>query len=355
MIGKGLSVRNHPTIIDVARLAGVSKSTVSRVLQGNQASVSVEARRSVLHAIQALGYEHNAVARNLRTARTNLIMLILPDIANPFWPGVARGLQDVMEKAGYSVVFANSDWDAQHETMFLNTARRNRFAAIAINPTAVSAAALRTVGVPTVILGLRDGYPDFDMVGSDTFGGVLEALTHLYELGHRRIGFIQGHHQSGRGQARARGYQVFLRSHNLPVDETLIATASYDLAGGRQAAQILLHLPDRPTAIFASNDILAMGAMQVAHTVGLRVPDDLSIVGMDDIYPAAMTAPALTTMAKDKYATGRQAAHFLLERLEGKAPAEARRHIVPCTLVVRGSTGVLGDTVTGRQGDGVMG
>lgn len=330
---------SRPTIIDVARHAGVSKSTVSRVLQGSSAAVKEETRQVVLDAIDAIGYEHNAIASSLRTDRTNMILLAIPDITNPFWPEVARGLQDAVEKAGYSVVFANSDWDPQREDTFLRMARRNRFDALAINPTGVSVKTLLASHMPTVIMGLRNDYPGFDMVGSDSYGGTLQALEHLYCLGHRRIGLIQGRQDRDRGYARYNGYVEFLKSHGMDLDPALIVVRPFDLAGGRQAAQALLALDHPPTAIFAANDILAIGAMQAAHEAGLHVPTDLSIMGMDDIYSAATTMPALTTLAKAKYEIGRQAAIFLLDRLDNRGSVAPRRQEISCQLIERGSTG----------------
>ena len=191
----------RPTIIDVARQAGVSKSTVSRVLQGD-ALVSLRSQNAVREAILQLGYEQNAVASSLRTERTWMVMLATPDITNPFWSTVARGAQDHLEAAGYSVVFANS--------------------------------------MPTVVLGMRNDLQHFDTVGSDSFGGVMLALDHLYALGHRRIGFIRGQHKSGRGQSRHQAYQTFLQQKGLLYDPALVAEVPYELERGYQAACRLL-------------------------------------------------------------------------------------------------------------------
>lgn len=330
--------RSKPTIIDVARLAGVSKSTVSRVLQGTATSVKAETRLAVTRAIKNLGYEHNAIARSLRTRRTQIVMAIAPDITNPFWPEVIRGLQDVMRQADYSVVSGNSDWDPTSEKRLIQTARQNRFDAIAINPTAISSRELRALGIPVVILGVREDIANIDTVGSDSFGGALEALTHLHRLGHRRIGFIRGQPRSGTGRARYDAYKEFLRRFRLPSDQSLVVQVPFDRESGRQAMQTLLNLARPPSAVFASNDILAIGAMEAVHAAGLRVPDDISIIGMDDIYVASMTTPPLTTMAKAKYETGRRAAELLLERLAGSAPRQARRVVLPCALIERGST-----------------
>lgn len=327
----------RPTIIDVARQSGVSKSTVSRVLQGD-AFVSKQSQLAVQQAIKHLGYEQNAVARSLRTERTWLVMLTVPDITNPFWASVSRGVQDCMEMAGYSVVLANSDWDVEREQNFLKTARRNRFDALLINPTVVTNHELLGTGVPSVILGMRSDIKDFDNVGSDTSGGTQLALSHLFELGHRRIGFIRGQHKSGRGLARQQAYEDFLQRHSLPYEASLVVEAPYELERGYQAAGRLLNQALPPSAIFAANDLLAIGAMHAAHERGLALPNDLSIIGMDDIPAAAMTFPGLTSVAKPPYEIGRQAATFLLERIEGSAPTKPRCVFMPCRLVVRGST-----------------
>jgi DNA-binding LacI/PurR family transcriptional regulator len=325
------------TIIEVARAAGVSKSTVSRVLLG-RTHVKEETKTLVLSTIEQLGYERNDLASSLRTDRTRMVMLATPDITNPFWPEVARGLQDTIEQHGYSVVLANSDWDGERERRFLSTARRNRFDAVAINPAVVSERELIAHGTPIIILGLRDDFSGLDMVGSDSYDGTLQALEHLHELGHRRIAFIRGKHRSGRGHARHRAYNDFLHRYVLPFDPSLVIEVPFDLAGGQRAAETLLRRPDRPTAIFASNDVLAIGAMQKARLLGLDIPGDLAIIGMDDIYAAATTSPPLTTMAKAKYETGMWAARFLLDRIDGAAPIAPRRRVIPCRLVVRGST-----------------
>jgi DNA-binding LacI/PurR family transcriptional regulator len=267
-----------------------------------------------------------------------MIMLVTPDITNPFWAEIARGLQDTIELDGYSVVLANSDWDAAREQRFLSTARRNRFDAIAINPAGVSERELQNHGTPIVILGLRDDFSGLDMVGSDSYSGTRQALDYLYELGHRRIAFIRGKHRSGRGHARHRAYNDFLHHYGLPFDPSLVVEAPFDLAGGQSAAQTLLQRHDHPTAIFAANDVLAIGAMQTARQLGIEIPAALSVVGMDDIYAASTTIPPLTTAAKAKYEIGAWAARFLLDRINSTAPIAPRRQVIPCRLVVRGST-----------------
>jgi len=330
-------MKRRPTIIDVAKLAGVSKTTVSRVIS-DDSNVRDETRRRVRTAIETLGYEQNTVASSLRTDRTNIIMLAIPDITNPFWPDVARGVQDVMDREGYAVVFANSDWHGEREKMFLQMARRGRFDGIVINPVKVTNAELLATDIPTVLVGSNDEYPDFDTVGSDSYGGTQLALQHLFSLGHRRIGLIRGQSFHRSRRSRLAGYLDFLREHDIPLDERLIVDVPFERTAGSRAMQQLLALSQPPSAVFTANDILAIGALQAAHEAGLRVPQELSIVGMDDIFAASTTMPPLTTIMKPKFQNGQKAARFLLDRIRDQGPEQPRRHISPCHLQKRGST-----------------
>ena len=332
-------MKRRPTIIDVAEKAGVSKTTVSRVVTGDGARVRDETRQQVMKAIEELGYTHNAVASSLRTDRTNIIMLAIPDITNPFWPAVARGVQDVMEVGGYAVVFANSDWDAQREHMYLEMARRNRFDAVLINPVRVSNDELISTHLATVVIGSHEVYPDFDTVGSDSHGATLMALEHLYELGHHRIGLIRGRRQSRPGHSRLLGYEDFFKKKGQEIDNELVVQVPFDERGGRQGLERLLCLSQPPTAVLTANDILAIGAMQAVHEANMKIPEQLSIVGMDDIPAASATTPPLTTVAKPQYEMGRQAAKYLLDLLLERPVPGPRRHLFTCELQRRGSTG----------------
>ncbi|MCP4167724.1 MAG: LacI family transcriptional regulator [Chloroflexi bacterium] len=334
-------MKRRPTIIDVALQAGVSKTTVSRVIGSEADLVREETRNRVLDAIETLGYQHNAVARSLRTDRTNIIMLAIPDITNPFWPGVARGVQDVMDSEGYAVVFANSDWNGPREALFLQMAARNRFDGILINPIQISNDTLKSTGIPTVILSSSEEYPDFDCVGSDSYGGTRLALEHLFAQGHRRIGLISGQRQQRSGHSRRSSYTDFLNSHSLPEDKRLIVDTPFDQAGGFNAMQQLLDLPEPPTAVCAANDILAIGALRAALESGLKIPRLLSIVGMDDIFASSTTTPPLTTVVKSKNRIGQLAAHFLIDRIRGLDHLQPRHHLIPCILQLRGSTAPL--------------
>jgi len=320
----------QPTIKDVARLAGVSKTTVGRVINGEEQRVAEATRERVLAAIAMLGYERNIIASSLRTDQTLMIALSIPDITNPFWPEVARGVQDACEAHGYTIALLNSDWDAKREIAHLQTVRRNRFDGLLINPIRITNAELRALKTPAVLLGSGEAFPDFDSVGSDSAGAVATALEHLIALGHTRIGLIAGISQRNRPDTRYHGYVEVLLRHGLPLDQDLIVRCSYSQAEGFAAMRRLLSVPHPPTAVLAGNDILAIGALIAAREAGLTVPRDLSIIGIDDIQAASTTSPPLTTVAKPKYEIGVQAANLLLARIRGLGPD------TPCHLLLQG-------------------
>lgn len=327
----------RPTIIDVARLAGVSKATVARVVNGQSDIVSEETRQRVMSAVSQLAYERNAVAGSLRTDKTFMVALSIPDITNPYWPEVARGVQDTLEAQDYAVMTVNSDWNSDRELNYLKLVRRSRFDGLIINPASITNSRFQELNIPVVLLGTGDHYAGYDAVGSDSESGQLEALNFLYQLGHRRIGLITGFSMRGRMMIRYNSYVSFLAQHALRLDKHLIVHGDFTIQGGTDAMTQLLALPEPPTAVFAANDILAIGALQGAHASGRRVPDDVSIVGMDDIYAAATTSPPLTTVRKPKYETGAEAARLLLARLNGDQ-SPAKNHKLACVLVERGST-----------------
>ena len=342
-LSSGYLVSKLPTIVDVAKLAGVSKATVGRVVNGQDDIVSAPTRLRVLDAIDQLGYERNAVAGSLRTSKTYMIALVIPDITNPFWPAVARGVQDTLEKYNYTVVTVNSDWDASTEAKYLKMVRSNRFDGVIINPTDASVAETNELDIPVVILGNSFSYPEYDSVGSDSASGVETSLEYLFELGHRRIGLISGLSVRRKVKTRYHSYLSFLARHQLQLDEDLVVYGDFTIAAGADAMRTLLNLPNPPTAVFAANDILAIGAMQTAQELGWHIPEDISIIGMDNILASEVTSPPLTTVAKPKYEIGAQAAKLLLEQLqhpEKHSTVLGKAHKLPCTLVKRGSVAI---------------
>lgn len=326
----------RPTINDVAALAVVSKVTVSRVLNGQTKHIREETRDRVRQVANELGYEPSITAAALRTNRSYTVTLIIPDITNPIWPAVARGVQHVARGAGYSVVLANADWDEGAEHEYVAMARRASMDGILLNAARLTNDELLKIGIPTVIIGSHSIFPDFDQVGIDTERGSADAVRYLAGLGHRRIAIITPLALNS-GQKRLRGFLDGLVANGLTERPEYLIDAPYTREGGDGATRMLLALPEPPTAIFASNDQLAIGALAAARDVAVRVPEDLSIVGLDDIDAASVTSPPLTTLRRPQYEYGETAMRFLLERMTGAGPTVPRRLLYPCEMVVRGS------------------
>ena len=325
-----------PTIIDVAKLAGVSKATVARVLNGQEDLVKEATRERVNSAAKELGYVRNAIAGSLRTDRTYVVALSIPDITNPFWPEVARGVQDATEAKGYTTVIVNTDWKSDREQSMLEMVRRNRFDGLIINVVNTPIADLENLHIPIVLLGASKHYPTVSSVGSDTAGGTKEALQYLYELGHRRIALISG--LSHRHSIRDESYIAFHAHYNLPIDADLVIECDFTREAGYTAMQQLLSVKNPPTAVFTANDSIAIGALKAAKTMSWRVPQDISIIGMDDIYASTVTSPELTTIAKPKYDIGVNAARILLKCIEDKSKITPEKLTMNCKLIVRAST-----------------
>jgi LacI family transcriptional regulator len=327
------------SIKDVGRVAGVSISTVSHVLNRTR-YVSPALRTRVEAAVADLGYRHNGLARGLRTRRTETVGLIIPDVSNPYYPQLARGVQDAADAAGFAVFVCNSDRRPDNEARLL--------------------AALARYQQPVVLVGSRidaTHVPGADVVQMAPEGG-RTAVAHLLQRGHRRIGLIAGPPRGGGAPgegtgdrpAKSGGYFAALADAGIAPDAALLVSGDYTRAGGRAAMERLLALPPgrRPTAVFAGNDLMAIGALLALRAAGLGVPGDVAVVGYDDIPEAAVTCPALTTVAVPKYEMGRVAADLLLARIAHRrgaaggtvpgAPPAPRRVVLPCRLTVREST-----------------
>ena len=355
------SAVEEASIKDVSRTAGVSISTVSHVLNGTR-FVSPELTRRVHAAVTQLEYRQNDLARSLRTRQSYALGLVIPDVSNPYYPQIARGVQDAAAAAGYWVFLCNSDRKPESEVRLLAALEQRRADGVILDgsgPDPVLLAALRRATVPIVLVGSRIDEADMDVVTVAANGGY-EAVRHLIARGYRRIALIAGPPVPGPGQrrpAKARGYLQALEEAGLPPDPALIVEGDYTREGGAAAMRRLFSLPQQPDAVFAGNDLMAIGALMAARAAGRRVPDDLAIIGYDDIPEAAVTSPALTTVAVPKYEMGRAAARMLLDRLQTRgveseldgtpdtAPGTAsgtairpRRVVLPHRLVLRETT-----------------
>lgn len=329
-----------PTIRDVARAANVGQATVSRVLNSS-GYVKPETRERVLQAAKELGFTPNQVARSLVRKRTATVGLVIPDITNPFFPAVTRGVEDAASEAGFTVFLCNTDNDPVMEAQDVKKLRERMVDGLIFVGTTDRhdlVETLITEGVPVVITDRQLVDLDVDTVLVDNALGALAACRHLVELGHTRIAHAAGHSLTRTGRDRCAGYRMALEEAGLPYDEALVASGDFTLQSGYRVAQILLGRSPRPTAIFAANDLMAMGVLRAVFEAGLSVPDDLSVVGFDDIQLAGLVKPGLTTVRQPAYEMGRTAMNMLLERITGSAMDGGRNHTFQPELVLRGTT-----------------
>ncbi|HCM25857.1 MAG: hypothetical protein A2Z99_06455 [Treponema sp. GWB1_62_6] len=331
-------------IHEVARIAGVSKSTVSRVISDKGGSVSPKAAAAVNEAIARLGYTRNTFAAGLRNARSYLALVVVPDIANPFWSEIVRAVQDRLEGEGYSVVVGNTDWSEDRELAYLKLFGTGRFDGLIINSVTDDVDLILEAGIPAVLIGERSETAQIDTVGTATHQAATLALQYLYDQGHRRIAVVTSETGSERFLSRRyTAYKDFIQAKGLELDPELVFTAHLSAEGGERLTRELLSLPgwkDRIDAVFCGNDILAISIQNSLRAAGVVPGKDLSIIGMDDIPAAALTWPALTTIRKPRAEMGRMAAELLMKKI-GDPSRTPEKHLYPGTLVIRDSVAHL--------------
>jgi LacI family transcriptional regulator len=329
--------RSRATIIDIARLAGVSKSTVSLVLKQSRL-VREETRVRVQAAMEALGYVYNRSAANLRKAQPNIVGMVISDLMNPFFTELAVGIEDALDRAGYIPLLANTGEDAERQTRVLQSIAEQGVAGIIISPTDRSDPAtlidIARTGVPIVTTMRRLEESGLPYVGQDNYAGELTAVEYLISLGHRRIAFLGGYGTMATQRERVSGYRAALAAHAIVFDPALVCEGYPNRDGGSAAVAAALALPHPPTAAVCFNDMAAIGAIREVARRGLRVGRDFSIVGFDDIAEAQHTAPPLTTVTAETKRLGGKAAGFLLDLIAG-APVPAAPVLGETRLIIR--------------------
>lgn len=324
------------TIVDVAERAGVSKSLVSLVMRGSP-RVGEESRRAVMDAASELGYRPNAVARSLARRSSTVIGCVLSDLHNPFFADVADGIEESAVKGGYRAILSAGFLEPEREAAAVETLLQLQADGLIMlgpmMPISRIEAAARNVAV--VVVGLRTRARWLDSVCNDDEAGAAAVVDHLVELGHERIAHIHAG-SAGGSRGRRRGYEVAMVRHGLGAHVRSVRGA-FTEAGGVRAMRSIIESDDLPTAVFVANDLAAMGALEALHAAGLRVPQDVSLVGYDDIITSHSARVALTTVAQPSMAMGRTAAQLLIERLD-QGRSEPRHIVLPPQLVVRGST-----------------
>jgi LacI family transcriptional regulator len=327
------------TMHQIAREAGVSLGTVSHVINGT-AVVRDPLRQRVLKAVKALGYEPNELSRGLRLNKTNMIGMIIPDITNPFFPGVVRGVEDVAYKESYRLVLCNTDSDPVKERVYLGQLKSFLPAGILIIPSPDSTIAENLSGPPVVCVDRRpDGWVG-DCVTVANREGAYKAAQHLIEMGHRRIGVIAGPSHLTNAVERLGGFLQALKDAAIPIAPEYIQEAHFDRTSGYTSAMRLLQLLPRPTAIFATNDLMAMGALLAIRDNKLACPREVSVISFDGLDLTELTEPALTTVYQPGYQLGYAAARLLLERINGSTDP-AKEIVLDTELRVRHSVARL--------------
>jgi DNA-binding LacI/PurR family transcriptional regulator len=326
------------TIFDVARRANVSIGTVSRVIN-NRDRVRPETRERILLAIQELDYHSNAFAQGLASQQTDTIGLVIPQVNDPFYFGVVRGIEDTVTAAGYSLLIASQPHHTS-ENHYMRLFRRGHVDALILTAIDVSPDEVQEMtksGVP-LILVQQDAGKDIPAVLVDNYGGACALTKHLLDHGYRRIAYVTGTDNTPDNQQRLRGVRDTLAAHGLSLPDSLIFRGDYLRGSGGIAMQHILDLPVRPEAIFVSNDQMAADAIVAALDRGVRVPEDIAVVGFDDVPLASYVTPPLTTVRQPIYEQGVYAARIALDMLKSNDQSPPRI-ILPTSLVIRRSCG----------------
>jgi DNA-binding LacI/PurR family transcriptional regulator len=330
--------RTRVTIYDVARVAGVSAATVSRVIAG-RGTVAVSTRDHVIQVAEGMGFRINRLARSLASRTSDMVALLLPDIANPFFSELVKGVQSAAFQHGYTTVVCNTEGNPDLERRYLDGLLSRQMEYVLVVGLTLDRASVEqytAAGLTFIALDRPMADSPSVVVQSDNRTGAELAVRHLLDLGHTRIAHVAGPAGVVLSGERRRGYSDALAAAGLPIDESLIVEGEFSASGGALAYAELDRRGVGFTAIFAADDLIAMGALSAALAGGRTVPGDLSVVGFDDALPVRYTAPPLTTVRQDASALGRCAVDLIV------GPESARTThtvVVPVSLVVRGSTG----------------
>jgi DNA-binding LacI/PurR family transcriptional regulator len=327
----------------VAKRAGVSKATVSRVINGT-ARVIPETAQRVRKAIAELDFYPDINARTLGSGRSRLYGLIISDITNPYFPELVKAFEDIAMEHGQDVLICNTDYDPKRMERCVIRMLQRKVDGVAVMTSEMEKRLLRTFGkrqIPTVFMDTAIAAPGASIVSVDYAEGVRQAMEHLLSLGHRRIAFISGPLRLASAKLRVKTFVRELRAHGLNVEPHWTQEGDHRVEGGHQAMQRILKSGPRPTAVLASNDLTAIGAMGAIHESGLEIPRDISVVGFDDIQLSAYTQPALTTIHVPRRELAATAFRYLFqgqEHLRDERSQKNKSVIVP-RLLVRQSTG----------------
>lgn len=325
------------TIVDIAKEVGVSYTTVSRALN-NKKGVSDEVRKKIIKVADEMGYQPNRLARGLVSNSTKTIGLIIPDIMNPFFPEVARGLEDAASENGYTVFLTNSNWDVEKEKQCIESMVKNQVDGIIINPNSfANLELLKKLKTPVVFLNTKVEGEEVSYIGIDNIIGAKLATQHLIDCGYQKIAYIGGTLKSYSNIKRLEGYKSTLEANDMELNKKLIVNGKFESDYAYKATKKLLASDTPPDAVFAANDVIALGVLEAVDEAGLNIPEEFGIIGFDDIEETRLHRVNLSTMSLPKYFMGKKAFELLLDALKEEYLNLAQYKIKP-KLVKRNTT-----------------
>ncbi len=327
-------------IFDVAKLAKVSIATVSRVTS-NKEGVNEDTKARVLEAMEKLGYRPNSAARTLRISKSNIIIVLMVNIKNSFFSEFIRGIEEVARKAGYYILIGSTDGDPEKEKEYIELIQESRVDGVILTTAGVlDDSTIKKISQSSPVVLTFDYVPNQSIpsISIDNESASRKITNHLIGLGHKRIAHITGYMGRLQSQTRLHGYKQALSQHSIAVEESLIQEGGYLLKDGYLATQKLLSFDNLPTAIYGGNDNVAIGALKAVLDAGLRVPEDIAIVGFDDVDMASYMTPGLTTIHQPRYEIGKRAMGLLLKKIE-KEEVDFGHIILEDQLIIRESCG----------------
>ena len=328
----------NPTIKDVARLVGVHPSTVSRVIN-NHPRISEKTRNKVFFAIKKLGYTPDAIARGLKLKKTYTLGVLIPDITNPFFAEIARGVEDAANASGFNVILCNTDDKLKKERTYLDILKERRVDGLILGTAHIkdeSILGLEKKKFPYILVSRNIEKLNKNCIIVDDVEGGIMATEYLIKIGHRRIAHITGPLKTRSALNRLKGYKLALKKYEIEYRDELVGEGDFRIKGGYQVMKRFLKLAEPPTAIFAANDLLALGAMQVIQKKNFHIPEDFSVVGFNDIKLASFVYPPLTTIRQPMLEMGALAVKMLLRIIE-EGEFNQRKIVLKSKLIIRES------------------
>ncbi|MFD3157605.1 LacI family DNA-binding transcriptional regulator [Haloimpatiens sp. FM7330] len=331
------------TIYDIAKKADVSRSTVSRVLN-DSGYVKEETREKIIKVMKELNYTPSAIARSLSTNKTNTIGVVIPEISNPFFGKITKGISEVADKNNYNIILCDTNESVEKELKALKVLKEQRIQGIIITPTVAENEfnseylnALENLGIPIVLLDGHIKYSDFNGVFVDHIKGACDATQALLDEGHRKIAIITGRMESRPAKERLNGYKKALAINNIPVDEKYIFYGDYTHEKAYEITKQIMSMEDRPTAIFVSSNIMILGCIRAFYEENIRIPEDMAIIGFDEVDTLNIIGMNISFVSGPTTELGRTSMKMLIQNLKDKDHKDIRRINLLPKLVLRGS------------------